>query len=54
VLGAILGGFMMYVAMNSSLPLASEAVSRGMAVEQARQRVDDSAPALRDPAEQQP
>jgi hypothetical protein len=54
VLGGILGSYMMFVAMDSSLPLASEAVSRGMAVEQARQRVDDREPALRDPAEQQP
>jgi len=54
VLGGILGAYMMFVAMDSSLPLASEAVSRGMAVEQARQRVDDREPALRDPAEQQP
>src|SRR5690606_39614163 len=54
VLGGILGAYMMYVAMDSSLPLASEAVSRGMAVEQARQRVDERDPALRDPAETQP
>lgn len=54
VMGGILGAFMMYVAMDSSLPLASEAVSRGMAVEQARQRVDDSERLLTDPAEQQP
>ncbi|MGD9981882.1 MAG: hypothetical protein AB7H66_10760 [Hyphomonadaceae bacterium] len=54
VLGGILGAYMMFVAMDSSLPLASEAVSRGMAVEQARQRVDERDPALRDPAEQQP
>lgn len=54
VMGGILGAFMMYVAMDSSLPLASEAVSRGMAVEQARQRVDDGERVLRDPAEQQP
>jgi hypothetical protein len=52
VMGGILGAYMMFVAMDSSLPLASEAVSRGMAVEQARQRVDDREPALRD--EQQP
>jgi hypothetical protein len=54
VMGGILGAFMMYVAMDSSLPLASEAVSRGMAVEQARQRVDDSERLLTDPAEQRP
>lgn len=49
ILGGILGAYMMFVAMDSSLPLASEAVSRGMAVEQARQRVDEREPALRDP-----
>ncbi len=54
VLGGILGAYMMFVAMDSSLPLASEAVSRGMAVEQARQRVDGRESPLRDPAEQQP
>ena len=54
ILGGILGAYMMFVAMDSSLPLASEAVSRGMAVEQARQRVDDRESPLRDPAEQQP
>jgi hypothetical protein len=41
VLGGILGAFMMYTAMDSSLPLASEAVTRGMAVEQARRSVDN-------------
>jgi hypothetical protein len=54
VLGGILGAYMMFVATQSSLPLASEAVSRGMAVEQARDRVDDRDPLLRDPAEQRP
>jgi hypothetical protein len=54
VMGGILGAYMMFVAMDSSLPLASEAVSRGMAVEQARQRVEEREPALRDPAEQRP
>jgi len=54
VMGGFLGAYMMFVAMGSSLPLASEAVSRGMAVEQARQRVDNNEPRLRDPAEQQP
>lgn len=54
VLGGILGGYMMYVAMDSSLPLASEAVTRGMAVEQARQSVNNRAPMLTDPADQQP
>ena len=54
VLGGMLGAYMMFVAMDSSLPLASEAVSRGMAVEQARQSVDDNQNRLRDPAEQQP
>ncbi|MDZ4691160.1 hypothetical protein [Terricaulis sp.] len=49
VLGGILGAFMMYVAMDSSLPLASEAVTRGMAVEQARQSVNNRAPMLVDP-----
>jgi len=41
VFGAILGAYMMYTAMDSSLPLASEAVTRGMAVEQARRSVDN-------------
>lgn len=52
VLGGILGAYMMFVAMDSSLPLASEAVTRGMAVEQARQSVDNRAPMLRDPQDQ--
>jgi hypothetical protein len=57
VLGGILGAYMMFVAMDSSLPLASEAVTRGMAVEQARQSVDNRAPLLSDQQnqrEQQP
>ncbi|MGD9814378.1 MAG: hypothetical protein AB7Q23_04665 [Hyphomonadaceae bacterium] len=54
VLGGLLGAYMMFVAMDSSLPLASEAVTRGMAVEQARQSVDENQNRLRDPAEQQP
>ncbi|GIK48609.1 MAG: hypothetical protein KJZ75_05005 [Hyphomonadaceae bacterium] len=52
VLGGILGAYMMYVAMDSSLPLASEAVTRGMAVEQARQSVNNREPLLSDPATQ--
>ena len=43
---------MMFVAMDSSLPLASEAVTRGMAVEQARCSVNDREPLLTDPQEQ--
>jgi|GEM_PF-1583153 len=54
VLGAILGAYMMYVAIDSSLPLASEAVTRGIAVENARQSVDNRAPLMADPAPQQP
>lgn len=53
VLGGILGAYMMYVAMDSSLPLASEAVTRGMAVEQARQSVNSREPLLSDPQDQQ-
>lgn len=53
VLGSMLGGFMMYVAMGSSLPLASEAVTRGMAVEQARQSVNNREPLLSDPQQDQ-
>lgn len=49
VLGGILGAYMMYVAMDSSLPLASEAVTRGMAVEQARQSVNNREPLQLDP-----
>lgn len=52
VLGGILGAYMMFVAMDSSLPLASEAVTRGMAVEQARQSVDRREPLLTDPQDQ--
>ena len=52
VLGGILGAYMMFVAMDSSLPLASEAVTRGMAVEQARQSVNDREPLLNDPQQQ--
>lgn len=52
VLGGILGAYMMFVAMDSSLPLASEAVTRGMAVEQARQSVDNRAPILTDPQDE--
>lgn len=54
VMGGILGAYMMFVAMDSSLPLASEAVTRGMAVEQARQSSDQRQSLLRDPQEQQP
>lgn len=54
VLGSILGAYMMYVAMGSSLPLASEALSRGIAVERATNPSDDRAAApLRDPQDQQ-
>jgi hypothetical protein len=45
---------MMYVAMDSSLPLASEAVTRGMAVEQARQSVNNRPPLLNDQNQNQP
>jgi len=54
VLGGLLGAYMMFVAMDSSLPLASEAVTRGMAVEQARQSVDNREPLLTDPQQQPP
>ena len=48
VFGGVLGAYMMFVAMDSSLPLASEAVTRGMAVEQARQSVDSRESLLND------
>jgi hypothetical protein len=51
-MGGILGAFMMYTAMDSSLPLASEAVTRGMAVEQARQSVNNRESLLNDPQDQ--
>lgn len=44
VIGGILGSFLTFLAMDSSLPLAAEAMSRGMAVEQARQRVESRPP----------
>ena len=53
VLGGLLGAYMMFVAMDSALPLASEAVTRGIAVENARNSVDQRDPVLTDP-EQQP
>jgi len=53
VLGGILGAYMMYVAMDSSLPLASEAVTRGIAVENARNSVDNRQPVLSDPQQPQ-
>jgi hypothetical protein len=53
IIGAVLGAYMMYVAMGSSLPIASEAVSRGMAVERAVRNNEDREPALRD-SQQQP
>jgi hypothetical protein len=53
VFGGILGAYMMYTAMDSSLPLASEAMTRGMAVEQARQSVNSHPPLLSDPQNQQ-
>lgn len=51
ILGSILGAYMMFVAIDSSLPLASEAVTRGIAVENARNSVNDREPVLRDPEE---
>lgn len=54
VMGAMLGAYMMYVATASSLPLASDAVTRGMAVEQARQTVNGREGLLADPAQEQP
>ena len=55
VFGGILGAYMMYTAMDSSLPLASEAVTRGMAVEQARRSVDSRPSMLpNDQNQQQP
>ncbi|HVV31938.1 MAG TPA: hypothetical protein VHC73_01820 [Vitreimonas sp.] len=54
VLGGLLGAYMMYVAMDSSLPLASEAVTRGMAVEQARQSVNNRPSLLNDQNQNQP
>ncbi|MGE0742979.1 MAG: hypothetical protein AB7O98_16705 [Hyphomonadaceae bacterium] len=53
VLGGMLGAYMMYVATVSSLPLASEAVTRGMAVEQARDAANNRRPILTDPQDQQ-
>ena len=54
VMGAILGAYMMFMAMDSALPLASEAVTRGIAVENARNSVDNRDPILNDPARPQP
>ena len=54
VMGAILGAYMMFMAMDSALPLASEAVTRGIAVENARNSVDNRDPILTDPARPQP
>jgi hypothetical protein len=49
IFGGILGAYMMYMAQLSSLPLASDAVTRGMAVEQARHSVDSREPLLSSP-----
>lgn len=54
VMGIMLGGFVMFTAMRSSMPLASEAVSRGMAVEQARERAERAPSLLTDPASPDP
>ena len=53
ILGAILGAYMMFVATNSLMPVASEALTRGMVVEQARQSADRRDPILTDPQDQQ-
>ncbi|MES1197613.1 MAG: hypothetical protein ABUL55_03200 [Pseudomonadota bacterium] len=53
VIGACFGAYMMYVATNSSLPIASDALARGMAVEQARSRVDSRPPLMQDDQTQQ-
>ena len=49
VLGGVLGAYMMYAAISSSLPLASEAVTRGMAVEQAQRSVNSHPSLLNEP-----
>lgn len=41
VIGACLGAFMMYVASTSTVDIAADAVSRGQAIEAARQSVQD-------------
>ena len=53
VIGACLGAYMMFVATNSSLPIASDALARGMAVEQARSRVDGRTPLMQDGQQQE-
>jgi hypothetical protein len=42
VIGTCLGAFMMYVASTSTVDIAADAVSRGQAIEAARQSVQDS------------
>lgn len=54
VLGGLLGAYMMYMAQMSSLPLASDAVMRGMAAEQARRSVDGRPGLLNDQNQNQP
>jgi hypothetical protein len=55
ILGGILGSYMMFVATQSSLPLASEAVSRGIAVERATNPTDSNRQdPLNNPAPQTP
>ncbi len=40
VIGAVLGAFMMYVASTSTVDIAADAVSRGQAIEAARNSVE--------------
>ncbi len=54
VLGACLGAIMVFTTMDSSLPLASEAVTRGIAVERAGNEAEGRPSLLSDQPAQQP
>lgn len=49
VLGACAGAYMMYVASVATLPVAQDAISRGMAMQEIQRQADDR-PSLMDPA----
>ncbi len=54
VIGACLGAYMMYVSTVSSLPVAVDAVARGMAVERIQTNRDENGPAFDMDAPAQP
>lgn len=54
VIGGLMGAYIMFQSMNAAMPVAFDALTRGMAAEQGRQNSERSQPLNLDPQRPQP